>query len=339
MYMTASDIHTTGITARASGTGLLDEDDETYLRYYLIAYWVEATVFGVYWFLYMVAMAIIYKRRAQSQSTPLISIAGNTFLFSLAGLHNGVNVYRLLKIYGSPSGATTSTAVAVSYLRSYKYWDVYIHAILLHFTTWAGDSFIMYRCWILWNRSYKIMLLPIAILMASLGTGITSIYWFQHQDKIDPLVMRYIFRTTIILNLVGNTLTTGLIAYRIWRQHRRSRTAGVHSSSGVDLFTLMRIIIESASIYTLAQLLIIILFFGGHPAVLIVQHASIPVTGIVFVLIVIRAYGAGRAPGGGRMTSKFEFPTRLRTSHELGEGETTDNAQEGTSSSRTLDTS
>ncbi|KAH9476022.1 hypothetical protein JR316_0011591 [Psilocybe cubensis] len=63
---------------------------------------------------------------------------------------------------------------------------------------------------------------------------------------------------------------------------------GVASNSPLDLLGVVRIIIESAMIYTFQLLILIILFPLHHNAQLIVQSAVIPSMGIVFVLIAVR---------------------------------------------------
>ena len=97
-------------------------------------------------------------------------------------------------------------------------------------------------------------------------------------------------------------MTTGLIAYRIWVQDRKSQ--GVVSSS-LHLITLIRIIVESASIYVLNVLILIILYALNSNGQFVAQEAIVPVCGkfsssvnyeimtsfikgIVFTLITVR---------------------------------------------------
>lgn len=82
-----------------------------------------------------------------------------------------------------------------------------------------------------------------------------------------------------------NTITTGMIAFKIWRQHRASTILGVTSNSPLDLLGVVRIIIESAMIYTFQLLILIILFPLHHNAQLIVQNAVIPSMGENFLLM------------------------------------------------------
>lgn len=82
--------------------------------------------------------------------------------------------------------------------------------------------------------------------------------------------------------LTQNTMTTGLIAYRIWRQDRASleiglRTAGSKSKS--SLVPIVRIIIESAAIYVLTAIIIIILYARNNNFQYVIQEAIVPIIG------------------------------------------------------------
>jgi hypothetical protein len=91
------------------------------------------------------------------------------------------------------------------------------------------------------------------------------------------------------VNLSQNILTTGLIAYRIWCQHRESRACGLSQlSNPLNLTSLIRIIIESALIYTLHILILFILDLISHPAQVILHATLIPSIGQYRTLTVFR---------------------------------------------------
>jgi len=71
-------------------------------------------------------------------------------------------------------------------------------------------------------------------------------------------------------------MTTGLIAYRIWQHGRRSHGL-ISPSSG--LVPLVRIIVESASLYVLNVLILIILYSIGSNGQFVAQEAIVPVCG------------------------------------------------------------
>jgi hypothetical protein len=82
--------------------------------------------------------------------------------------------------------------------------------------------------------------------------------------------------TIYALAFVQNTMTTGLIAYRIWQQDRRSQ--GLVPSS-LSLIVLIRIIVESALVYVLNVLILIILYALNSNGQFVAQEAIVPVCG------------------------------------------------------------
>ena len=66
------------------------------------------------------------------------------------------------------------------------------------------------------------------------------------------------------LSLSQNVLTTGAILYKILRQHRRMNSLSVDSAhSFSSMLTVARLIIESAALYLVAMLLLVIFYFTG----------------------------------------------------------------------------
>jgi hypothetical protein len=82
--------------------------------------------------------------------------------------------------------------------------------------------------------------------------------------------------TIYALGLIQNTMITGLIAYRIWRQDRK--THGIVSSSHRLIF-LVRIIVESASIYVLNAVILITLYALNSNGQYVAQEAIVPLCG------------------------------------------------------------
>ncbi|RXW21549.1 hypothetical protein EST38_g4296 [Candolleomyces aberdarensis] len=214
---------------------------------------------------------------------------------------------------------------SVRFLFDWQRWDAYAFPIILAVLTWLGDILVIYRCFLIWQRNYYVIILPVILLLASIGTTSVNLWWFRHTSEIPWSIMKRLFNVTYPLNFVQNVLTTGFIAYRIYTQYRASKAAHDSISSKLNFIAIMRIIVESALIYTVQMLLLIILWYTGSPALVIVQHAIAPSIGIVFVLIAIRTHVAKTAMGirGSRSGSFSIMPTWLsgddRTNHRGGE--------------------
>lgn len=82
--------------------------------------------------------------------------------------------------------------------------------------------------------------------------------------------------TIYAIAFVQNVMTTGLIAYRIWRQDKISEGLVPHS---LNLMYVARIIIESASIYVINVLILIILYAIDSNGQFIAQEAIVPIVG------------------------------------------------------------
>ena len=80
-------------------------------------------------------------------------------------------------------------------------------------------------------------------------------------------------------HLSQNVLTTGLIAYKIWKQHILSKKSGVRSISNITLLSVARLVVESAMVYTVQLFILIILFFLQDNFQIIVQSAVVPSVG------------------------------------------------------------
>lgn len=92
--------------------------------------------------------------------------------------------------------------------------------------------------------------------------------------------MNRLFKITYPLNTFQNVLTTGLIAFRLHRDYKKSTRAGFNSAqSRFGYIAVMRIIVESALVYTVLQVVMTILWSIDHPSIVIVQHMIPPSIG------------------------------------------------------------
>jgi hypothetical protein len=108
--------------------------------------------------------------------------------------------------------------------------------------------------------------------------------WFTHFEMASGLNETILSWMATVYPLVfaQNIITTGLIAFKIWTQHRTSAANGVvDASSQLSLMRILRIIIESAAIYTFQLLVLLILYPMQHNAQFIVQSAVIPSIGMI----------------------------------------------------------
>lgn len=84
--------------------------------------------------------------------------------------------------------------------------------------------------------------------------------------------------TIYSLAFTQNFMTTGLITYRIWSQHHATAHIEALTSTSA-LVPVIRIIVESAMIYVLEVLLLIIFYASDSNGQYVVQEAIVPTVG------------------------------------------------------------
>lgn len=104
--------------------------------------------------------------------------------------------------------------------------------------------------------------------------------WFENPLRFSPHSEIMSLNAIYPLSLAQNVMTTGLITLKIWNQHRNSAASGViDRSSRLSLLKIVRIIIESAMIYTGQLFVLVILYFANNTFQYVVQNAIVPSLG------------------------------------------------------------
>ncbi|PPQ75319.1 hypothetical protein CVT26_015173 [Gymnopilus dilepis] len=177
------------------------------------------------------------------------------------------------------------------YMRNLKRWDSQAVNVSMVLTTWLSDGLVIYRCYLIWNCNFWVVLVPILLLLFAIGLNTTTLAWFQHPALITRSTGWALMNLIYPIALLRNVITTGLIVLKIWRQHRSSAAAGlIDHGSPLNLARLLRIVVESAMVYTLQLFVLLILYFLKSNVQIILQTAIVPSAGLVFVLIAVRVH-------------------------------------------------
>jgi hypothetical protein len=156
---------------------------------------------------------------------------------------------------------------------------------------WMFDCLMIYRCYIIWSKRWYIIVAPIVLFLASLIVVFLSWLYSPQSPIENKKTFTILAYFAISVNILLNMTTTGLISFRLIRQHRTSRASGIQPShSRLNLFHVVRIIVESAAIYTLLLLVTLIFHAIGSRNVWILLGINTPATGIALTLISIRLH-------------------------------------------------
>ncbi|KJA22528.1 hypothetical protein HYPSUDRAFT_202098 [Hypholoma sublateritium FD-334 SS-4] len=258
---------------------------------YTLSIFVETLIHGIYTSLFLSALPVMFKSRSQRvsrrMSTNWVFPIATVLMYTVSSLHVVLSLYRFLRAYIVEPG------IGWLYFWQFTRWDSFANSIVVCIMTWLGDALVIYRCYCVWNNNLPLVIVPLLLLGGSIGVNIYTLIWFSHPldfgKKSEIMSLNAIYP----LSLAQNVITTGLITLKLWSQHRQSSASGViDRSSRLSLIKIIRIIIESAMVYTIQLCILIVLYFLNDTFQYIVQAAIVPSIGIVFVLIALRVHRA-----------------------------------------------
>ncbi|KAF8330665.1 hypothetical protein F5887DRAFT_78468 [Amanita rubescens] len=159
------------------------------------------------------------------------------------------------------------------------------------------DSVLIFRCWVVYNRSWRIIVLPFLLLLYNISTLIMMTYWNAtttgavstgFDDQLLGIQGSYLASTIII-----NIYATSAIVVKIWRN-----TVSRH----LCRFTI-RVVAESGLLYTITSIVTFCMLLLPVPGFLIATAIDLPVSGIAYHLILIRVAQNRAKPEERRMSS------------------------------------
>lgn len=258
---------------------------------YTLSIFVETLIHGIYTSLFFSALPVMFKSRTQRLSRKMSSNwifpVATVLMYLVSSFHVVLSLYRFLRAY------VVAPSSGWLYFWEFTQWDTFTNSIVVCIMTWLGDALVIYRCYCVWNNNLPLVILPLLLLGGSIAVNIYTLSWFQHPMDFSRKSEIMSLNAIYPISLIQNVITTGLIALKIWNQHRQSSASGVvDRSSRLSLIKIMRIIVESAMVYTVQLFILIILYFRNDTFQYIVQAAIVPSIGIVFVLIALRVHRA-----------------------------------------------
>jgi len=187
-------------------------------------YYLALCLQGFFFGLYSGIFAMYLQHHGSQQST---SEKAKNILF-----------YALWVLY------TLSAATSIMDMLGY-FWvpeidiEALYHLQILQYTVFACCDFIaqfilIYRCWIIWGYSIRVVIVPSLLAFAFLAIWIASgtAPVFIAQDQLYTTDWDYILNVTgVALSMTVNALVTGLIVFRILKVFRQVKTSTPNDQS------------------------------------------------------------------------------------------------------------
>ncbi|PBK76281.1 hypothetical protein ARMSODRAFT_1078465 [Armillaria solidipes] len=165
-------------------------------------------------------------------------------------------------------------------------WVIGITAIL---STILADVTLIWRCWTVWGRSWRVVLIPIlCTTSAAIGRGIVTYY-----DNIEDTPPQALYTLKIVnwAVLYASLILATLLWCTIFIIYRILRVGGV--TAGMRVYhRVIEMLVESAALYTTVLVIILVLEVRNELAGGYVQAVAAAVRGIAPTLL------AGRVAAG-----------------------------------------
>ncbi|KAI0351179.1 hypothetical protein OH77DRAFT_1411426 [Trametes cingulata] len=297
-------------------------DEETFplARAELIALFLESMIFGAFTVLYAIAIWILlYREKLRGKSTLNRMLFGTTtVMWILSVAHLAIDVVRAVEgfvVWADKPGGTNAFYARISDPTEVAKNVLYITMTLV------ADSFVSYRLFIVWNRTWWILCIPSVLLLATAVAGYGACVEIGlakegnaiFADNLQPWI-----RAFFSLSLTTNLLATFLIAARIMWSNRRVRQYRAGGAAAGSHWEVIETMIQSAAIYSAALASLLGTYLAGSNAQYVCLDALQPLIGVVFTLIIIRV-GLGYtmndsvSGGGGAISDRAGGPSQLQT--------------------------
>ncbi|KAH6874495.1 hypothetical protein BKA70DRAFT_1412836 [Coprinopsis sp. MPI-PUGE-AT-0042] len=253
----------------------------------LLAVWLEALLYGVYLCLFIAASPMLVRRSTLKIFSSAVFVMGNILMFVLISIHTATSICLPIFAFAYQTDSQGTSRM----LSDKHHWAIFISPILGAMIFVTGDVLVIYRCFIIWQRRYLIILVPCLLLALAVGTTVANVVFVQTApvSSVHPRNWSIIF-IPFICYLLQNALTTSLIAYKIYSHLRRTRGVGLVSVHTPKLLPIVKIFVESAVVYTVGVLVLAVLVALNHPAWRAVHSCLMAIIGIVFVLMALRIH-------------------------------------------------
>jgi len=247
------------------------------IEVYIIAMTLQALLTGVYLasFLLCLRWLIFSDDGGALRKTiqwPFLTITIILFAFSATDL-------------GMSLQATFLASQGASITRTILYNGI-ITMFIEMLTSIITDGVLIFRCWTVYTRSWRITVLPLLLLLYNISSLFVTTYWNAIYDPTgneptdiqveNMAVVGSYYAATIAINVYA----TSAITFLIWRNSLPGRKFARFA---------IRVIAESGLLYTLTSIASFCMVFPSSPVGYSIASAiNFPTAGIAFNLILIR---------------------------------------------------
>ncbi|KAG1745537.1 uncharacterized protein EDB91DRAFT_1121414 [Suillus paluster] len=274
---------------------------ESLAQMYIAGIWLEAILYGINCVLFCVCLFIVLAHDGASRKTLLLS---SIVQFSLATAHVMISLLELMAAF------TTSTSAANQYFTNPGGNQLFVSGFFVYVVnTFAQELLLIWRLYIIWDRNFKICIIPLIIWMLHCSVASIAVSGFI------PATATALSRDVHSYGLAGwgletgvNFLASGGIAYRLW--HAGRRTAILTGRPNYKASFL--IVIECGALITTCTAIMFALYASNKPEGLVGVGAATQIATISPLLIIARVgFAASKRKTPPSAATFSTFPNSL----------------------------
>ncbi|PFH45948.1 hypothetical protein AMATHDRAFT_43879 [Amanita thiersii Skay4041] len=290
---------------------------------------MESLTYGMYCILFLACMSVFWTRYSGGQPISYSFFWSSIVLYLLITAHLVMDIVRTMQAFGQ-----NSVADADNYYLQFQSTLSVVKTSINIVVTWIFDALMvssasdsdlvgffihtgqLYRCFVVWNKRWSIITLPILLLLADIGSGISLVIVLAHPEdgaSVFEGSQAKTVKSFFAMTFITNGLCAGLIAYKLWVTQRELADSLRDSQKRpISLNRIWIIILESGSIYWVTLVLTLAVYESqaGYASLIFLDITS-PITGMVFALIIVRV-SIGFKPDGtrGELASSILFASQ-----------------------------
>ncbi|KAF8068866.1 hypothetical protein FPV67DRAFT_1490019 [Lyophyllum atratum] len=263
----------------------------------VVAVFVECIFYGIYLVTFLASLKSILWSGSQRTWASRLTSNRSMFLvimviFTISTLNLALGLVRLLQglIYHTQPGGGAIAELGQDWINIVK-------PLTVHLQTITADVVLIHRCWIMCDKSYRMIIFPVFLWLGGVAVTALSMYMqgvLTSGSRVNGGTLSHVYISFWSATITINIYATAMIVLRIWRSVRETAMAHRFTpfyspKTQSRLQNIIRIIIESGLIYTAMSIIVFVTQLSGSNSVYITTAAEIQLTGIAFNLILIRA--------------------------------------------------
>jgi hypothetical protein len=272
---------------------------------------LECCFFGIFTALFLTTLWVLVNKSSTGRTSwPLVLIVCSMYLLAITNL--SIDVYRAIHAFAS-IGRADVTHKYLLFHGKYNYATEVAKSAVYSVQTVLADGFFVWRCYIVWNKCWYIIVLPIIMVLGDMASAAGLCWTFSkatHGRVFNDSALGPWITATFSMTLATNVVCSALIVYRLWRSQRLMEPG----RNNFKLLPVMVMVIESGAIYSSALVCVVVTYTSRNNEQYIILDFLPSLMGIVFTLIVLRV-GLGISSNGNaplqsqkaRTISDFSF--------------------------------